>query len=246
MEETLRIKFAFGVEPSHRLFRLRLARYKALGEAVAAYIRERQAGKCALLDVGVGSGRSLRFIEEEGVADQIDFYGFDLSPDRLSSVYKAKRWRLFHGNIEEGTPFEAQSFDIVLCEQILEHLARPQAALNEISRLLRPDGLLVLGVPTFPWGFSHLRRLMVRVSARWFGVRRSHLQTFNSASIRRLVGAQNCLRITRLYGFRVVSGGMLSFLEDFRWWYRFNRWLGRVAPSLCTEVQVVARRNPVP
>jgi hypothetical protein len=34
---------AFSAEPSHRAYRLRLARYKAMAETVAQYLRERDA-----------------------------------------------------------------------------------------------------------------------------------------------------------------------------------------------------------
>jgi hypothetical protein len=68
-------KLAFGIEPSARLFKLRLARYKGLAESVAKAIREKGTG--CIADLGVGSGRSMRYIEAEGIADKID-HGIDL------------------------------------------------------------------------------------------------------------------------------------------------------------------------
>lgn len=238
-------KLAFGIEPSPRLFRLRLARYKALAENVANSIREGGGGKVALLDIGVGSGRSMRYIEAEGVADQIDFYGIDLKQRRLSSVYSPQRWHLFQGDIEEGTPFKSGKFDIVLCEQVLEHLNNPPAAINEIARVLRPDGLLVLGVPIFPWGLRYIRRLMVHVSLKWFGITRSHLQTFDATSLKRLLNEHHRFTILKSYGLKIFIRFGLSPLEDFSWYYRLNRWVGRIFPNLCSDVQIVARRNPV-
>jgi SAM-dependent methyltransferase len=223
-----------------------LARYKALAEAVAEYVREREGRQLALLDVGVGSGRSMRYIEGENVADLIDFHGFDLKQARLKSVYAPQRWRLFQGDIQRGTPFESGYFDIVLCEQVLEHLTHPAAVMNEIARVLRPNGLLILGVPIFPWGVSRLRALMVRLSAKWLGITRSHLLSFDRPYIRRLIGEHDRFTIRRSYGVRILSGGLLSPLEDFLWWYRFNRWAGRVVPGLCTEIQIVATRNRAP
>lgn len=49
-------------------------------------------------------------------------------------------------------PFENASFDCVLSLQVLEHVANPLEAIEEISRILRPAGLLLLSVP-------HLSRL---------------------------------------------------------------------------------------
>ena len=239
-------KLAFGVEPSPRRYKLRLARYKALAEAVAEYVREREGGPLALLDVGVGSGRSMRYIEGEGVADLIDFHGFDLKQTRLKSVYAPQQWRLFQGDIQQGTPFESGYFDIVLCEQVLEHLTHLTGVMNEIARVLKPNGLLILGVPIFPRGVRRLRALMVRLSGKWLGITRSHLQSFDSPTIKSLICECHRFTIMRSYGVRILSGGLLSPLEDFLWWYRFNRWAGRVVPGLCTEIQIVATRNRMP
>jgi SAM-dependent methyltransferase len=238
-------KLAFGIEPSTRLFKLRLARYKGLAESVAGAIREKGKTQVALLDIGVGSGRSMRYIEAEGVADQIDFYGIDLKQRRLASVYSPQRWHLFQGDVEKGIPFKAERFDIVVCEQVLEHLTNPPAAIDEIARVLRPDGLLILGVPIFPWGLRYIRRVMVRLLLKWFGITRSHLQSFDSASLRHLLYEHNRFTIIKSYGFKIFIRFGLSRLEDFMWYYRLNRWVGRIFPNLCSDIQIVARRNPV-
>lgn len=48
-------------------------------------------------------------------------------------------------------PFPDQSFDGVLCTQVLEHVANPEVLLSEINRVLKPEGTLVLSAP-FSWG----------------------------------------------------------------------------------------------
>lgn len=44
-------------------------------------------------------------------------------------------------------PFRSQCFDVVLCTQVMEHLAEPGVALCECARVLRPGGHLVLSAP---------------------------------------------------------------------------------------------------
>jgi ubiquinone/menaquinone biosynthesis C-methylase UbiE len=92
----------------------------------------------------------MRFIEAEGVADLIDFHGLDIKQRRLDSIYNSKKCCLSRRDIQQKTTFESAYFDILICEQVLEHLNSPRAALDEIARVLKPRGLLVLGVPIFP------------------------------------------------------------------------------------------------
>lgn len=44
-------------------------------------------------------------------------------------------------------PFAAESFDFVLCSEVLEHLPDPALAMREIARVLRPGGRAVVSTP---------------------------------------------------------------------------------------------------
>lgn len=46
-------------------------------------------------------------------------------------------------------PFAENSVEVVLLFEVLEHLAEPQGALNEVSRVLRPGGALALTAPQY-------------------------------------------------------------------------------------------------
>lgn len=46
-------------------------------------------------------------------------------------------------------PLAGESYDLVLCTQVLEHLAHPSQALAEMYRILKPDGMLWLSAPLF-------------------------------------------------------------------------------------------------
>ena len=47
-------------------------------------------------------------------------------------------------------PYANSSFDVVLCSQVLEHSFSPDQLLNEVFRVLRPGGVLLLTIP-FLW-----------------------------------------------------------------------------------------------
>ena len=50
----------------------------------------------------------------------------------------------------EALTFESESFDVVLTQDVLEHVLRPEQALAEIGRVLRPGGLHIFTVPYSP------------------------------------------------------------------------------------------------
>jgi SAM-dependent methyltransferase len=59
----------------------------------------------------------------------------------------------------DNLPFEDCCFDTVLCSSVVEHLAAPQKAIEEMFRVLRPGGHLILTAPQMwhlheePWDF---------------------------------------------------------------------------------------------
>jgi len=48
-------------------------------------------------------------------------------------------------------PFASESFDSVLCTQVLEHIPNPEQVMNEFHRVLRPGGTLIVTTPQ-TWG----------------------------------------------------------------------------------------------
>lgn len=107
-----------------------------------------QAGQ-ALLDVGCGTGVVARFAAAR-LGEGATITALDRSPRMLEIAREvAARDRLsidWHEGRAEQLPFADASFDRVLCQFALVYFDDRAQALRECARVLRPRGLLVLGV----------------------------------------------------------------------------------------------------
>ena len=66
------------------------------------------------------------------------------------------------GDLEQGLPFKAESFDEVLCLNILEHMGNPLNLIREIERVLKPGGLLRLRTDNASYWRYHLNANLAR------------------------------------------------------------------------------------
>ena len=48
-------------------------------------------------------------------------------------------------------PIKDETYDAILCSEVIEHIPDPIAALNELHRLLKPGGELILTAPFISW-----------------------------------------------------------------------------------------------
>ncbi len=110
-----------------------------------------------VLDLGAGAG----IIEQcnfKGLASVV--YGIDLDNRVLKNPYldEAKL------GSAESIPYDDQSFDIVICNNVLEHLSNPAVVFKEVHRVLRRDGFLIAKTPNK----FHYVSILARLTPHWF------------------------------------------------------------------------------
>jgi SAM-dependent methyltransferase len=106
-------------------------------------------GSRRILDAGCGTGWNLQELSSFGHT-----YGVDLSP--LAVITTQRRGgRVAQGDVL-GLPYETASFDVVTSFDVLYHawIKDDTQAVKELSRVLRPGGLMLLKVPALKilWG----------------------------------------------------------------------------------------------
>lgn len=139
-----------------------------------------------VLDLGCGEGRHVisAYLEAD-----IQAVGVDLGFDDLKIT--AEKFRDFdqpnNGNKSFGLsvanaltlPFADDTFDVVICSEVLEHIPDYQSALGEIERVLAPGGTFVASVPR-AWP----ERICWAFSSAYHEVEGGHLRIFNAAALR--------------------------------------------------------------
>lgn len=105
-----------------------------------------------LLDVGCGAGFMMRVARQHG----FDVMGCDVS-DWANQHGRAEGFDVRVGLLEE-LAYPAEEFDVVVCNHTLEHVSSPIPFLSEINRILRVEGILVLGVPNIDSLMSRIMR----------------------------------------------------------------------------------------
>ena len=140
----------------------------------------------SVLEVGCATGYFTKAMVEQGCK----VVGIELDP---AAAAVAEEWadRVVVGDIDRGEVWDQiddESFDVVLCGDVLEHLRDPLEALRSAVRKLKPDGVVVTSLPNVAHG--DVRMLLLRGSFRYRDVGlldRTHIRFFTLETIRELL-----------------------------------------------------------
>ncbi len=96
-----------------------------------------------VLDVGAGTGALTLLLARHN--PQVQFIGIDLTAAMVADAKaQAQKLGLLNVEFEVGDalnlPYEDASFDAAVCQTVLIHLGDPAQAVQEMSRVIKPDG----------------------------------------------------------------------------------------------------------
>jgi ubiquinone/menaquinone biosynthesis C-methylase UbiE len=114
--------------------------------------------KGTALDIGVGTGMSMKFLVDRGA----ESVGIDLSGDMLKIAknrFKEEVQTHFVCADAEFLPFRRDSFDIILGMTVIEFIPDQHRVLKNLNKTLTPHGTLVLGILSSASIWSVERRL---------------------------------------------------------------------------------------
>lgn len=98
-----------------------------------------------ILDVGIGDGGMAPLLYPKSLI--ID-HGFDVDLFGLERAKKTKKYKKVTQDNAEKMSMKSGSFSTVICNSTCEHITKDAAAIKEMGRVLKKDGVLYLTVPS--------------------------------------------------------------------------------------------------
>ena len=175
-----------------------------------------------VLDLGASEGMLLSALDGYRVA-------FDISASHLKCITQENISQI--SGFAEKLPFKSAGFDVVVSTFLFEHILKPEIIANEITRVLKPSGRLILVVPfnenphrLFELGQDKSRDLIVEAHPRGDVRRRRpdtlHLRNFESVEDLTRFFPELRLTKTNLYFYkrkRHLPKWFKRLLRPLRW-----------------------------
>lgn len=125
-----------------------------------AHLRYNRAIKLAdirsnsiILDIGCKYALLKYMLKDKNI--NVDYFGIDITDKVFSRIENFDSTRFKIADASKGIPFEDEKFDYVFALEILEHVESPTKMLQEIHRVLKPNGVLILSVPN-PYAWNEI------------------------------------------------------------------------------------------
>jgi dolichol-phosphate mannosyltransferase len=137
-------------------------------------IRGMVDGSTKILDIGCGSSRILQSLPQA--------VGLDMQIRKLRWL-RAPGRSLVQGSMNQ-LPFGDETFDAVICSEVIEHIPREEIDLSDMVRVLAPGGTLVLGTPDYGrWIWRALEGAYKRVFPQGYAT--EHVNPYTRRELRR-------------------------------------------------------------
>jgi SAM-dependent methyltransferase len=176
------------------------------------------ARRSRVLEVGCGEGTfsaSLLGTEET----------WGIEPTPAAEIAKNRLTRVLRGTFDDVKgQLPAAYFDLIVCNDVIEHMPNHEAFFREIGRYLSPEGMLIGSIPNVRF-YEHLFRLLFEKDWTYTDegiLDRTHLAFFTEKSLRETI-ARCGLKLVRLEGINTYPNWGRS--RKSRFYFHLARFL---------------------
>ena len=182
-----------------------------------------------ILDIACGEGYGSALLAKSAQS----VVGVDIAQeaiDHARELYRASNLKFVQGSATQ-LEFADASFDVVVSFETIEHLAEQEQMLKELSRVLRPDGILIMSSPNRPIYSEESGEL------NEFHVKELDFQEFDD-----LLGQQ--FKSIRYYGQRIQMGSIIHSITqvstDLKAWTDTGQAISQTIPPVRDPIYFVA------
>jgi len=174
-----------------------------------------------ILDIGCGEGRH---IHRAYMCDNVLAVGIDIKLDDIDKTQKMFRvlehdnpdnkskWGVTTGNAL-FLPFADNTFDHIICSEVLEHIPDYENALAEIDRILKPNGYLTISVPR-----SWPEKICWALSESYHNEKGGHVHIYNAKKLCNKIKLKN-MNLWATHGAHALHSPF--------WWLKCLMWENR-------------------
>ncbi|SRR6266568_1396647 len=138
----------------------------------------------SILDVGAGEGFILEMFRKNKIAKKLE--GIEYMDDALTLAKKLHPQVMIKKGDIYKLPYNSNSFDLIICTEVLEHLEYPKKALAELKRVAKK--YLILSVPNEP--LFTVQRVLRGKNVLKLGAHPEHIQHWSSGAFEKFVADQ--------------------------------------------------------
>jgi len=146
-----------------------------------------------MLDIGCGDGdRTIRIAKYCSVSMN-NVYGLDYNEDFIITCKKIFNADKIDLETDE-VPYENNNFDLVICNQVLEHLKNYKKTIYEAIRITRNQGYIVFGIPNLAHLINRIY-LLFGFQPLCIHLDSSHVRSFTRKNFVKLLNSLESVRL---------------------------------------------------
>lgn len=108
-----------------------------------------------VLDVGCGYGFFLQKLKSRYPYARLDMYGVDISRMMVENAKRNIPDARFYLCSAEQLPLDDDSFENVVCSEVIEHVVDPPQVIRELNRVTAPGGTVIISTPNYA-GYTYV------------------------------------------------------------------------------------------
>ncbi len=167
-----------------------------------------------VLDLGPGEGADLKNVKAALSPAHVELFGVEYYEEYVTNLQQ-QGVSVHRLDIERDRfPFHDGTMDIVIANQILEHTKELFWILSEISRVLKPGGIVIIGVPNLA-SFHNRLMLLFGMQPSSVEILGPHVRGFTKKSFEMFVATNSYFKVVEtnganFYPFPVSLANVLS------------------------------------